>query len=321
VSPILDALAAASRDWIGDAPTGAMLSAMRAFLGAAPENESLLLEAAAALGALEPGSAAFVAVALGSSVERGADAQISGPAVLAELRAWLPRLPSQGVAGSPPVPTPDQAMLLVRFQFLCQSAVTHLAKLPELRATLADDTALLERLDELRASSHGAWWVHEALLKTSGTVVLLHPASATGLRLRYANVSNCFHLFSLLQTAVGARMPGGQTRAAPANDGDEAWWHYGSARLPRADSHAGIPGESLVRDIPRVDGEQLILLWPPAARKCAWDSGFMSPHLEAMPASVTVEAELSADETRAWLDKSGVTRHQRPWWRRWFRAR
>ena len=317
MSPILDALAAASRDWIGDAPTGAMLGAMRAFLGAAPRDDALVREAASALNRLEPGSVAFVAVALGSAVERGADAMITGPAVLAEMRSWLSRLPARGDAASPPVPTPEQAMLLARFQFLCQSAVTHLARLPELRAELARDTALVERLDDLRGHSPGAWWVFEALLKSSGTLVLLHPPSGVGLRLRYENVSNCFHLFSLLQTAVGTRIPGGQAREGPPPDGDQAWWHYGDPRSPRADMGASIWGEHLASEIPRVDGQQVMLLWPMILANRGWDLAFLGPHLDASPASAAVEATLTPDESKAWLDELHVTRHQRPWWKRW----
>jgi hypothetical protein len=219
---------------------------------------------------------------------------------------------SAGAGADETLPTPDQAMLLARFQFLCQSAVTHLARLSELRTTLGQDAPLLERLDELRACSPGAWWVHEALLKSSGMLVLLHPPSGTGLRLRYANVSNCFHLFSLLQTAVRTRIPGGLDDAS----GDVAWWHYGSPSSPKASLDTLIPGEGLVRELPRVDGEQVMLLWPPILRGSAWDSGFLGPHLEAMPADASVERMLTAEESQAWLEKLGLTRRARPWWRR-----
>jgi hypothetical protein len=322
MSPLVQALAESSRHWIGDSPTGAMLSTMRAFLAGCAKDDSLLREAASSLSGLEPGSVAFVAVALGSAVERGASAESSGPAVVAQLQSWLPHLPSSAGEGADETPpTPDQAMLLARFQFVCQSAVTHLARLPELRAVMAEDQRLLERLDELRAHSPGAWWVHEALLKASGTLLLLHPPSATGLRLRYTNVSNCFHLFTLLQTAVGSRIPGGQDRAGPITQGDEAWWHYGSPRSPKPDLSASIRGEGLVRDIPRVDGEQVVLLWPLLRQGRTWDAGFLTPHLDAMPADAVVEGMLTPDESRAWLDKLGVTRQQQPWWRRWLQRR
>lgn len=317
---VLSALAAASRHWVGDSPTGAMLSTMRAFLAAATKDESLLREAASRLSGLEPGPVAFVAVAFGSLVERGTAAGITGPAVLAELRAWLRQLPKAGNDDEPqPVPTPEQAMLLARFQFLCQSAVTHLANLPAERAAMGQDVALLERLDELRGHSYGAWWVHEALLKASGTVVLLHPPSGTGLKLRYTNVSNCFHLFSLLQTAVGTGIPGGHHRVGPVTQGDEAWWHYGSPLSPKPDLSASIWGEGLVRDIPRVDGEQVMLLWPPILQGRNWDSGFLGPHLDAMPASVAIESMLTPAESEAWLERLHITRGQKPWWRRLLR--
>jgi hypothetical protein len=308
-------LASASRNWSGGEPIGAMLSAMRAFLSAATSNDSLAREAATALSTQDRGSAAWVAVALGTLVERGASAGLSGPAVLDELKSWLPDLPTPGPEeGALPDPTPEQASLLAQFQYLCQSAVTHLARLPAERQAMGQDAPLVERLEALGVYSHGAWWVREALLKTSGTLVLLHPPSGTGLRLRFANVSNCFHLFSLLQTAVGTRIPGGRIASDNIEEVNEAWWHYGNATSPKADLKASIWGEGLVREIPCVNGEQVILLWPPILESRKWDAGFLAPHLEAMPADAGVERMLTPDECNTWLDALRIGRKRKRWW-------
>jgi hypothetical protein len=320
MSEILNSLVAASRQWIGDSPTGAMLGATRAFIAAASHNESLLREAVESLQQQEPGPQAWLAMAFGTLAESGASAELTGPVVLEQVRTWLPLLPDGGSGDEPPpVPTPEQAIRLSQFQFLCQSAVTHLARLPSLREAMGRDSALLDRLDGLRGYSYGAWWVLEALLKSSGTVVVLHPPSYSGLRLEYSNISNAFHLFSLLQRAVGTRLPGG--RKPPAADAPldtEAWWHYGSPTSPQPDLTASIGGEGSVRDIPRVDGEQVVLLWPPILARRGWDTAFFSPHLEALPASARVERMLTEDESRAWLEKLGVSgTGRRPWWRFW----
>jgi hypothetical protein len=215
-------------------------------------------------------------------------------------------------------------MLLAPFQFLCQSLVTHLARLPARREALGRDAALLARLDELGPYSHGAWWVHEALLKASGSLIVLHPTGGAGLRLAFTNVSNGFHLFSLLQTAVGTRLPGGKlpdetiARAARGKSADpvtdSAWWHYGNPLSPQPDLKASIWGERPLRDIPRVEGEPVLLLWAPLLQDRSWDSGFLGPHLEAMPADASVERMLTADETRAWLQKLGIGRQRKRWW-------
>jgi hypothetical protein len=324
MAALLEALAASSRHWIGDAPTGAMVSAMRAFMSAATGDDTLVREAAASLPTREAGSAAFIAVALGSLVERGTSAEITGPALFEALRAWLPQLPFPDDEDSSVVPTPDEAMRLARFQFLCQSVVTHLARWPARREAMARDRALLDRLEALRACSHGAWWVHEALVKVSGTLVVLHAPGVTGLRLRFVNVSIGYQLFSLLQTAVGDRLPGGR---APDDIGargvrgqspevvtDRAWWHYGSPRSRKPDPVAGVRGESLVRDLERVDGEPVLLLWPLIGAAPTWSSAFLGPHLEAMPADASVERVLTAEEARAWLDRLVPGRQRKRWW-------
>jgi hypothetical protein len=328
MSKIFDELSAASREWSGDAPTGAMLSTTRGFLSAATQDESLVREAAASLINMNPGSAAWIAVALGTVVERGASAELSGSAVLEYLRSMLPRLPAPASEqGAAPDPTYEQTTLLGQFQYLCQSSVTHLARLPLLRHAMGQDAALLDRLDELGGFTPGAFWVREALLKTSGTLVLLHVESGTGLRLWYTNVSNNFHLLSLLQTAVGTRIPGGRVAddtialmargKASESISDEAWWHYGSATSPKADVKASIWGEGLVRDIPCVNGEQVILLWPPILASRSWHSGFLAPHLDAMPADAGVERILTPDECKAWLEQLGIGAERKPWWRIW----
>lgn len=320
MTEILNSLVAASRHWIGDSPTGAMLGATRAFIAAATRNESLLREAIDSLETLEPGPQAWMALAFGTLAESGTSAELTGPSVLKQVRAWLPLLPAAGNDDEKPsVPTPEQAIRLSQFQFLCQSAVTHLARLPSLRESLSHDEALLHRLDGLHAHSFGAWWVLEALLKSSGTIVVLHPPSCSGLRLAYRHVSNTFHLFSLLQRAVGTRLPGGRKPAAADAPLDtEAWWHYGSPSSPRPELTASLWGEGLVRDIPRVEGEQVMLLWPPILANRVWDTAFLGPHLEAMPAEATVERMLTEEESRAWLEKLGVGGpERRPWWRFW----
>ena len=326
MSEVFEKLAAASRNWAGDAPTGAMLSTTRAFQAAAAADDSLLREAAQSLSRLDPGAMAWIAVDLGTLVEGGASPDIGGPAILEQLRAWLQKLPvpGKGDATALPDPTPEQMTLLAQFRYLAQAAVTHLARLPAQRHALAEDAALVDRLDELRGLTPGAWWVWEALRKTSGTVVLLHPPSGTGLRLAYANVSNCFHLFSLLQSAVGTSIPGGRTpnetiaRVARGKSSDsisdEAWWHYGNPRSPKADVSATIWGEGLVREIPRVEGEQVMLLWPPVLRSRAWDAGFLGPHLEAMPADASVDSMLTPDECQTWLTKLGIWPQRKRWW-------
>jgi hypothetical protein len=321
---VCKAIEVASRAWSGGTPSGAMLTTTRAFLAAAAEDTALLAEVAASLAGHEPGAAAWIAVTCGTAVERGAPAELSGPEVFKLLRSWLPRLPVARPQDLPPGLAAEQTASLELFQFLCQSAVTHAARLPALRAALANDFALVDRLGELQACSHGAVWVREALLKDTGTLVFLHPPGGTGLRLNYTNVSNCFHLFSLLQTAIGESVPGGRApnaaiaRVARGKSteavNDEAWWHYGDANSKRANLATSIWGERLVREIPVVEGERVIVAWPALLDLRSWDGGFLGPHLEAMPADVVVERQLTAAETEKWLQRLGI-KAQKKWWR------
>lgn len=320
-------LEAAAQGWNAGGPTGAMLTSTRAFLSRAAEDETILREVASRLSTADSGAAAWMAVSCATATERGASAEFSGPAVFDLLRDWLPRLPRvEADSDSWPDPTPEQAALLALFRYVCQATVSHLARLPALREAQALDAPLLERLHELQGYSHGATWVREALLKTSGALMFLHPPSATGLRLIYSNVSNCFHLFSLLQTAVGTSIPGGRTpdeaiaRAARGKSTDavtdEAWWHYGSFHSKKAELATSIWGEGLVREIPRVEGVPVILAWPPLLQSRSWDAGFLGPHLEALPADVLVERPLTEEECQQWMTRLGLSSRKK-WWKPW----
>lgn len=325
MSPLIEELIRTSRDWTGDAPGGAMLTAMRDFMSGAVKDPALAGEAAAAIPNQPPGAAAWIALTLGTHVERGGSPKVSGAAVIAEMRAWLPRLPAIQ-PGTEPQLTAEQRVLLAQFQFLCQSVVTHLARLPAQREEMFGDAALRERLVELSAWSHGARWVLEALLKSSGTLVVLHPPTQTGLRVRYENVGHCFHLFSLLQSTVGTKIPGGhapdeliaQVARGKSTDDvtDAAWWNYGTAASPAPEDPSAWD-DRLVRDIPVVDGAQILLLWPPTTPTSSWTGSFLGPHLDAMPADAAIERALTPEEARAWLVKAGVLEAPKKWWRFW----
>ncbi len=303
-----------------------MLKATRAFLARAQSDPAVLQLAVDCMRRVDAGAAAWIAVACGTAVENGAPAEITGPPVLDLLRSWLPQFPQFGDdAADQPALTPEQRALLPRFRYLCQSVVTHLARLPAQRESMATDAALIDRLGELQSLSHGAVWVREALLKSSGTLVFLQPTHHFGARITYENVSNCFHLFSLLQTAVGTFVPDGRVPDAAiarvargqSTDSvtDEAWWHYGNALSNQPDAAAMIPGEALVRDIPRIDGAPVILAWPPILKSRTWDGAFLGPHLDAMPADARIESAISLEETKAWFRKLGIG--GKPWWKFW----
>ncbi len=118
-------LAAASRGWTGGTPSCAMMTSTRGFLARVKDDADLLAEVAASLGRQEPGAPAWIAVACGTAVERGAAAEVAGPAVFELLRSWLPRLPRFSVESPADHEiTPAQTALLILFGFLCQSAVT-----------------------------------------------------------------------------------------------------------------------------------------------------------------------------------------------------
>ena len=326
----VERLVKACRDFGGGDPDQALRDATGRFVSRAVKEVSLLGQAAAQLPGLAPAGAAWMAVVLGGAIERESKGvELSGPPLLSAFISWLPQLPvpnDQDEEAGAPDPTPAQAALLGVFPLVCQAVVSHLARMPAERERLARDEALVKRLEQIAGYSHGAIWVHEALLRVSGPLVVLHPPSGKGFRLRFSNVANCFHLFSLIQSVIGRRIPGGRNpdpgvgaAARGESNGkinDAAWWHYGDPRSATSNLAASIWGESRVRSIPVIEGVRVILLWPPQLASRSWDSSFFAPHLAALPADAVLEAELNRPECEAWLARLGIER-KKEWWKIW----
>lgn len=321
---ILEKLLDESRRYTGGEPTAVLRKASSEFLSRADSDPTILITAANALPTVSPPGAGWLALVLGTAVERGTDPASTMPGLLQFLRSCLPKLPvietTQDDDGEEtelyPEPTPDQATLLEALRPVGQGLVAHLARLPAERLKLAGDYELMKRLEELAGYSPGVNWVREALLRKSGTLMVLHPPSGSGFKLRYENIARNFHLFSLLQAAVGTRIPGGREpdpKIVAAAHGetedevyDQAWWHYGDPRSKTPELGKSIWGEGQLTEIPVIDGSRVMLLWPLLLQSRTWTEGFFGPHLQAMPASVVIEEELSRENAQEWLKTLGI---------------
>ena len=325
IDPILEKLLDESRRHTGGEPTAELRKAAGAFLSRADSDPTILIAAANALPTLTLPGCGWLALVLGTAVERGTDPAATMPGLMQFLRSCLPKLPvpetTQDDDGEEtelyPEPTPDQETLLKALRPVGQGLVAHLARLPAERLKLAEDHELMKRLEELSGYSPGVNWVLEALRRKSGTLIVLHPPSGCGFKLRYENIGRNFHLFSLLQAAVGTRVPGGRepdpkvVAAAHGQTGDQvydqAWWHYGDPRSKTPDIRKSIWGEGQPTEVPVINGSRVMLLWPPILKPRTWNEGFFGPYLQAMPASVVVEEELSRENAQEWLQALGIS--------------
>lgn len=292
----------------GNAPSESLRAAARAFVEEALRSRETLEAVASALATESPAALSWLAIVLGSAAESGADPSVAGERLFAafEKVAKIVREGSQRAQ--------DEAIDVM--PRCAQGVVAHLARLPALREKLGANEALLDDLRAAESGSPAASWVRVALECTSGPLVVLHPLSGKGAMLRVENVANCFHLFTLIQCAVGAQIDGGRAvrkviddcahgRAEAATD-DQAFWHYGDPRSAKPELGASIWGEASVRSIPEIDGARVVLLWPPLVGARFWDSSFFGPFLDPMPADVVFERMLTDEESAAWMARLGL---------------
>ncbi|MGY5804068.1 hypothetical protein ACXHMN_22270 [Rhizobium sp. LEGMi12c] len=307
-------LIAACRAYAGGRVDARFNEAAQAFYAGANVQPKIVARAARELSRLPPPGAAVLANMLGTIVEKGGAVQRSGPAVWELYLAWLPQI-HRGFAGRKEL-SPRQRQLLDAFQLLSQSAVSHLSAMPQERALAVGNKALMAQLAELLDYTPGAAWVRQVLLSRSDDLLVLHLPSRQGFRLRYENIVNGFHLFTLIQAAFGQRLPGGRAPnrfivdmarcVTVAEEGnDEPWWRYQTVRRD-APGLVEISGEASVETISRIDGRQIILLSPPVEGTALWDTSFFTPQLFAMPANVVLEDALTASEVEEWFAKAGL---------------
>ncbi|HPY39716.1 MAG TPA: hypothetical protein PLM98_04295, partial [Thiolinea sp.] len=297
-----------------------------------PEPRQLVLQCLAGrvAEAKAPIGMGYIYVFLGANIEGGFKSELTLPYLWNQFFHYLEQLPVQPDTSDLDEAAYEQVMskvpeisaeLAAGLQWMGQGLVAHLARAPELRKTLAADTDLLELLINTEFNSYGIGWVQHVLSQYSDDLILIHAEAEVGVKVRYENFANSFHLFTLLQASLAKLMPGAKPvnklavrvarHLSSADANDEAWWHYGSCLSPEPNIMSSIWGEMSPKYIDRLDGEQIILLWSPILATRTWDSGFYHPFLEACPPKVELLEFLSATEVAAYLAKVKAQATQR----------
>ena len=302
------------------------LSAMEQF---GDERERFMAEVAKGLPDItSPMGAGIVAIWLGATVEHGGNPKAGGEAVIETLLKWCGKLPEP--SDDEDADLPDVHEDVVKgMEMMGQSSVAHLSRDAALLEKLKGDADAFEALSHGEHWSNGPMWVLQILNQRSGDLLVLHGVEEKGFRVRYENLANCFQLFTLLQGALGDRMPGGREPDEEVIamalgeegdcEGDTAWWHYGQGNVPEPNIMASVFGEASPDSISVVDGEKVMLLWPPVLQSRGWGHAFFTPILDAARPKVTVIEELSAAEITKWRErlklKAGAEEPKKPWWK------
>lgn len=273
-----------------------------------------------------PMGAGFLAIWLGGGVEEGLEPEPTVEPLLAATLKWCRLVAS---TESPVRKSLDTGQIATGLDYLARGLVAHLGRCNAKRLEIAARADVLEQVEKAEPYAVGASWILESLRKCSGNLLVIHPDSRRGARLKYQNISNCFHLFTLLQAALVDKLPGAkrvqaETLAAARGEqsgptSDSAWWHYGRGDVPRSGYEGSIWGEASPSSIPEICGEQVILLWKPIMKLRQWDGGFFGPFLEAAPPDMRFIEELSDEEFEEWRQRLRIPEvsSDRPWWAFW----
>ncbi|TWU08071.1 hypothetical protein [Stieleria varia] len=275
--------------------------------------------------------AGYLAVWLGAGAEHGEEPEEAGQQILETMLKWSRAVHTSDdevdsdESGDDEI-NPDTDFGLER---LGQGLVAHVARSMSLHQHMMNRPDVIAEFQRTEHLSSGPMWVMELLRKQSGHLVVIHVESKRVVRVAYQNLSNCFHLFTLLQSALAdIRMPGSKRVSAHLKSvalgqrhdeaSDKAWWHYGVGTCAKADFAGSIWGEATPDSIPEIDAEQVVLLWPMLLASRQWGAGFFGPFLQALPPSVTVQGELSEEEATVWFERLKLPEIKtKPWWKLW----
>lgn len=314
---------------------------MRQFFGLidglpGPDLDQALSRLAGAAVACPPFSAARLAVACGSLVESGGDARRSvGPLLdclprfltaaerivqgLGRAQSSEPGITAADALDLAFAADPQSAECWRGMTFLAQGLVTHLTRAGATWSRLKADAELAGRLQGLAGYLAGATWLARLLAMRDGSLTVLHPDEGRGYVVEYRNVTNNFHLFTLLQDALigppaEGKLPGprpdpavvamARGEADPGGVGDHAAWDYctwPAAADAAADPAVWVWGEQSPADIPPFEGTQVLVLRPRSVASRGWDANFFGPTIAQAPASARVVRGMEGEEVESWL--------------------
>ncbi|MDB5346517.1 MAG: hypothetical protein JWP89_4894 [Schlesneria sp.] len=288
-------------------------------------SEARQMLASKLVGVRTPIGAGIMAMWLGAVAENGRDPTPVIPSMMEALLKWSRTIRAEDGESCPE--TIDDN-LQTGMQWLGQGLVANLGRCAAQREVYMAREDVLAELERTEHVAVGCMWVAELLRKQSGTLLVVHVAGRKGCFVSYENISNCFHLFTLLQASLAGLVPG--TKTTPRNVvavargesthavTDVAWWHYGRGDVPEANFAASVWGEGSPDQIPVVNGVQVLLLWPPIMGGRSWDGGFLMPLLAATPPSVTVLNHLTSEQLDEWWATLGLPQPPaKPRWKFW----
>ncbi len=272
--------------------------------------EALIITIAEVLPSITSGhGAGTVAVWLGAQVEHGYDPKLSAEAVRKTWLRWSRTIKTEDAAQQ--AIGPEGAFYAI--EDCSRSLVSHCSADDQILSRLQCDQEFRGEVARLIDDSSGAAWLDQLLKQTSGELLVLDMMNKRGAVLCYRHLSNCFHLFTLLQGALKHWLPLDKrptqsvlNRASVASDEsttDFARWHFQQPLGVTPNLACSVWGEGHLDEIQSVDGQRVVTLWPILLKSRSWDDGFFTPLLCRRPPTVEVIRELDLMEFNSWWER------------------
>ncbi|MFF0828950.1 hypothetical protein ACFYU8_18945 [Brevibacillus sp. NPDC003359] len=225
---------------------------------------------------------------------------------------------------------PDTVKARVTSDFVILATMTMICRYKQARNQMRQKEELVRLIESLYEHIDNLEYVHDVLNSVDDLeVVVLHPETFTGVRVRLETVQNNFHLFTLLQDVmlrsfqekepfasmqrneVAIKAASGIEYPETSGASDEALFGFfnaygldeNSSQMKQNQLEGWVFGEMMPTHIPRIDGKALILLGENIFASRSWDLSFCVPVHSALSPRTELLEVLSPEQTKTWLDK------------------
>jgi hypothetical protein len=282
----------------------------------------------------------------GSLIEFGGNPKIVVDHIIQQLEnhltateSFLSLAEQEGLEGNPLSPKEldffftqdaDALKASITSSYVVLATMTSICRLKEARQSIRSNTPLIHQVMQLEDDIDNLYYLKQVLYSVDDLeMIILHPQSETGLKIKANMIQNNFHFFTLLQDLYLTQFAshpifaglsrnekaihlakGGALSDYEENLSDHAL--FGFYDFNSLDEEGNLPaavmpanwlfGEGTLHHIPRLNGAPVVILGENTLGNRTWDITFCTPVHEALKPNLEIVEVLSSDQVQQYIN-------------------
>lgn len=224
---------------------------------------------------------------------------------------------------------PDALKANITSSYVVLAAMTSICRLKEARQSIRANTPLIHQVIQLEDEVDNLYYLKQVLYSVDDfDMIVLHPQSKTGLKIKAHMIQNNFHFFTLLQDLYLTQFASHPSfakfnrneqaihlaKGGALPDSDEQWNDHaffgfydfhaleGEGHLPAAVMPENwLFGEGTLHHIPKLNGIPVVIIGENSLGHRSWDITFCTPVHEALKPKLEIEEVLSHEQVQHYI--------------------